>query len=112
MTRRRLGCLLLLAGLLLLCVSCWVFGLVAPKQAGATALETVVIEIPPYPTQVPYPYPTVCVTAVPEPSCGVAAITVGHTNGEQGLLVLLVLVALFGFAFLGVCVLVVGFVRF
>jgi hypothetical protein len=89
----------------------------APRRAGAEG-ETPVIVVN-FPTQVPYPtqvpIPTHCATppvwASPGSGCGVAAVTVGHDNGEGGLLMALLVVNIFGFGVLGVFSFVGNFVR-
>lgn len=113
---RRYGCLaglgLLLLGLLL----CMLGALASPRAgaAPATAADPIVIDFPtqvPYPTQIPIP--TWCATPLVagEPICGVAAVGVAHANGEGGYQLATVAALAFGFAFIGVCVLVGQFVR-
>ncbi len=103
-------------GIGLFVVSCLCLALL-PRRAAASEHGTAVVVVN-FPTPIPYPtqiaIPTVCATptlASASPSCGVAAVTVGHTSGEGGLLLALLVVNVFGFGVLGVIGFVYSFVR-
>lgn len=116
---RRLIWPLVVVGVLLLLCSCLLV-LFAPRKAGATGLDCTFDGVAQtasctetYPTQIPYPYPTACVSPVAsgDPVCGVAAVAVGHSNGEGGALVLLLIVNAIGLGVLVVVQIVYGFIR-
>jgi hypothetical protein len=113
MVRSRFGCLATFVFILgLLSCICLLF---APRQAGA---ETpVVVTNWPTPMATAIPVPTACAAPLPgsspsaSPVCGVASVTVGHAAGERGYDFAQFVATIFGFGFLGVCVLVVGLVK-
>ncbi len=105
----------LIVGLLLVVLTCVCLALL-PRRAAAEG-ETPVIVVN-FPTPIPYPtqqlVPMSCSTptvATPDPVCGVSAVTVGHRNGEGGVLLALLIVNIFGFSFVGVVAFIYAFVR-